>query len=634
MAAGRFDVISNAEPASEPIQPGLLTWRWRGLLALALLGTLGTSHVAAFLDQAQLLHGANLLKALERINRGQIWVESPMFGDSGLSIGGPLYYWLYTPGRLVDNPVLGVHLVYFGLEAAALLLWVLLARRAVVREEVAWIGALLLAGSWLPKITLAENSTMAGFLVTASFGVLSAALARPRVGWMAAAGLLLGAAVQVHPAAAMALPAAVVAVIAAGGPRLRRAVELALGLLLPMVLLYWGFYLDAAPDGGTRGQIPVPGDTKGAHGELEVCWYLLRQLSPQVLVLVGAGVAVSSVGGGRRRCAGLLLLTWLVVACPATLLAASQAYLHGLHTIQDRVDRILALLGPLLTCLEAGALWWIFGAGGVLQRRFRLARVPPTWLLGVVAGATLAWGGAQLWGAARSMPRERPLQRYIRHLQTQERSSRAGYWYLQRLLDAGLKDTGVDAGQFCSASWSAEWVLQWPLAIPGQARDDVMVFPELQGIKLQDVRGARHAAPMVLLTGLAKVPTTMSEGGMQRLRWPEGLKASGLVLAIIGGTSRGRAPSIRLPGTRTVASRTMAMRHPSNRFVQWRVLQVEARHPQPGKQLTLEITPRDARVERLCLSYVLTHRPAGGGAPSAQATDGRAHQPQRRSSQP
>ncbi len=570
------------------------------LLLLALLATLVIHHVAAFLDGAVLLHGINQLEALEQINSGELWARGPMLGDSGFFPSGPLNYWLYTPWRVVTNPALGAHLMYFVLEALSLLAWVLLARRAAFREEVAWIGALLLGCWWLPKITLMENATLSGFVITAAFGVLSAALARRRVGWMSLAGLLLGVAVLLHMVAAMAVPAAMAAVVAAGGPRKRRLLELCLGGLLPVALCWPGIDLSVLPDGLFK--VPEGQSAIAAPEQHELLRYALAWLPRQLPALAGAAVAVAGVFSGGRRAGALLLLLWLAVAVPPTVIAATDVYgVFGMVSVEDRVNRILAVLAPVLTCLEAVAIWAAFRWGAALLERRRGTRVSSAWLLGAVAAAALVWSGARL-AAATARPVKPPAERYLHYLQNQERESRAAYWYFDKLTDAGLLDTGILPEQLCAAGWSARLLLHWPLKaepMAGAVGEDVAVFPRLEEVKLEALPGAKQAGPLVLLSGLHRVHT-WREDTAHLFQWPLNLSTSGLLLMLIEGNSKQHVPTVQMAGAHTVA---MMHARTDDGFVQWRVLKVGAKHPAPGKPVKVRVTPLGAQVDSVCLVH-------------------------------
>jgi len=583
-----------------------LTWRWRASLSLALVITLAACHLAGMLGEARLLHGPNLLAALEWFNSGDIWHRGPELGDTRLYPGGPLNYWLYSPARLVANPALGVHLMYFILEAAALLLWVLLARRAAIQEEVAWIGALLLSCWWVPKIELMENGTVSYFFVTAGFGVLSAALARPRPGWMLLAGLLLGASIQVHPVSGLAIPAAMVAVLAAGGPWLRRLAELLGGWLMMVALCWKGMNLDALQGDfslGLGSGAAAPGVDSG-NSELQayVMWLVLRHLP----VLLGAGVAVAGVVTGRRRPANLLLVIWLAMASVLVGIVLTGSHGdHGVNASAFLVDHVVVQVAPGLACLAGLALWQLFCGIRALLRRWRGTRLPSRGLLAAGAGAALVCGGVQLWGAA-AVDEVAPLESYFQHLLKRERGSREARRYFQTLLDADLRPSRVDSRQLCAAGRFTDLLLNWPVTIsderPSPGMEALAIFPGLEGGLLQSLPGARRAGPLVLVPGRSRVHAER-EGTGSAFTWPESLKATGMLLLIVHGTARnGDSIDVQVEGTKTLASRHLGRREFA-RFYNWRVLQVGSNHPRPGKRVRLKISP-GVMLDNVCLIHV------------------------------
>ena len=73
---------------------------------------------------------------------GYIPLGTPL-SVSGVELGGPLYYWLHYPLAWLGLPFYSIHIMYLGLELAALLLWLAWSRRYFSERVVLWAGLAL-----------------------------------------------------------------------------------------------------------------------------------------------------------------------------------------------------------------------------------------------------------------------------------------------------------------------------------------------------------------------------------------------------------------------------------------------------------------------------------------------------------
>jgi len=211
------------------------------LLALCVILVQSARVFAQYYSATEIAHLDGFVDRLRNIDEGRLWFLGPDLGNTGICLGGPLYYLLTYPASLLGPPVIGFVVYYYLLELAAIFGWIWLCRRAGLRAELVWAGALMLA--WFPesKTTLAENMTMCSLLAIWLFGAVLAAGKARRWGWSALPGLLFGLICQVHGAAVILTPAAMVALLWQPGGRWRRLAIFWVGFVATLPLSINGY---------------------------------------------------------------------------------------------------------------------------------------------------------------------------------------------------------------------------------------------------------------------------------------------------------------------------------------------------------------------------------------------------------
>ena len=132
-------------------------------------------------------------------------------GQRLITGGGSLYLWLHQSVLALGLPFSAYHGLYFLWDAAALLAWLLLARRGLPSPLV-WCAALWLVTYGVPKQVVVENSTLVAF-VSVPLWITSLLAARRRSLWlMLAVAALLSLCVHLSLISVFVLPALLVLV--------------------------------------------------------------------------------------------------------------------------------------------------------------------------------------------------------------------------------------------------------------------------------------------------------------------------------------------------------------------------------------------------------------------------------------
>ncbi len=458
-------------------QPALpLAWRLAVLFAALLI--LVVRHRMSF-DTAVLGHVDNLFTDLVAIDGGQLWVEGPHFGESGIQLGGPMYAWLHLPGRLLTNPVLGLLVTYAGYQALAVLLAVLASARGQLR------GALLASALFLAADTrvlepFVENSTLAALWACIGFVLLLATLTRPGLGWAVAAGGALMAAFLVHHLTAIGLVAAGVGLLALRDGRARRLLAFAGGAA--------GIFLLCSPgmrvgEGRVEGEPTIPADVAAqvldglfSSQLLGALWSMA--LEGWLLVPVGLVVAVFQLRRKREaRPALLAALAWIVLAGGLTCVALAQrvgAAPEDTRELLTGVERMMHASAPARALLMGLAAWTVLGWLG--QRLKRPWLTPATLVLLLLVTTGVDYAGF----VPRSPFQGGPVARLYDYYQGDEHNVRDAFQYHQHLGVLGVHRLHPDAVH--SNDLAPRLAARWPVlarqqGAPGPDDHTVLIPP-------------------------------------------------------------------------------------------------------------------------------------------------------------
>ncbi len=164
--------------------------------------------------------------AFSQLEAGYPFPLGTMLSISGLMIGGPIYFWLHYPIALLGLPFYGLHVMYAGLDLAALLLWFWLGRRHFEERHVLWTGVFMAFCSWT-KVELGESSLFLIMLPWLLLLLLLRAAERERAFAYVAPALVWGLCLQLHLSALFIAPAVLLFVWRAGGRPTARLLVLA-----------------------------------------------------------------------------------------------------------------------------------------------------------------------------------------------------------------------------------------------------------------------------------------------------------------------------------------------------------------------------------------------------------------------
>ena len=105
------------------------------LLYLLLCALLAARHLSLYYGHTEFAHFGQIARSLALMEQGQLWFAGSELVQTGLRLGGPIYYWLHLPALLFHNPVVGLHLYYSLLELAAITLFLIWGPRLVPRHR-------------------------------------------------------------------------------------------------------------------------------------------------------------------------------------------------------------------------------------------------------------------------------------------------------------------------------------------------------------------------------------------------------------------------------------------------------------------------------------------------------------------
>ncbi len=541
---------------------------WQLTLFFTALALVGAQHVAGFLQGAELVHLADLIRDLYAMAQGSAWVQGPELAETGVAPGGPMYVWLHTPGRLLHDPVLGIHGVYLAWELLAVLLWALAARRGVLSPAAAWTGLILLVGMPRPALALLENGTIAGLLVAAGFALGLVVLQRPRVGWSLLAGVLFGAAIQCHLFGLLGLLALGGVVLLQREHRLRRLLGLLVGAGLVVALCVPGMDLTSEA-GGTDVSFGfaqlVPG-LLSAVTEPAVRGLIYQLFQPWWLALPGLAAAVwMLVRGGPGRAGAGFVLAWfglyVLISLPSVTQVSGAYDADVLAVCQDRMARMVGLSAPARAALMGLALWLAFA----LCRRWvpPVRRLPEVALPLVAALVLGGLAGVSLRGAA-AEPSPEPLTRYTSTLQHSKIPSRDAAWIIGLLRSQGVQGPPPRTpyvGPDHIVELLGLWQLPW---LRGEERSriadaETFILPLVEPLDAAGLPGLRPAGAIALLPRCTSIGM-MRKGDTITFRWPPNLGARDRVVVTLGPIpGRDGVPELRISDATTLWQESLGL---------------------------------------------------------------------------
>ena len=279
------------------------------LLYLLLWPLLALRHLSLYFQGTELAHFDHIVRNLERLQAGSLWVKSPNLWETPLRLGGPLYYWLHLPTLIFDQPVVGLHLYYGLLEMAAItfFLWWGLRRPALVSRPWIWAAGLFLTLFGDGKLVIAENMTIATYLAIALFMATLRGLRSPRARSMLLPGLLLGATTQVHLATLYLAPVIGLALLLERWDRGLRLLWFLGGWIMVLAMLLPGI-MGGVPGSGQMDEVLAT-----LSSRLDI-WRVAQRLAFALrdpLSLLGLGLAIMAWVRGRAGMAERLAVIWL-----------------------------------------------------------------------------------------------------------------------------------------------------------------------------------------------------------------------------------------------------------------------------------------------------------------------------------
>lgn len=428
-----------------------------GLFGL-LLALLAGRHLYMYMHGVQTAHLGLLASSLAQMAGGDWWVAGPRLWFFDLPLTSPLYYWLHAPVLLFRNPITGLHVVTFALEALALAGWCLIGLRAGLGRGLVFASAACLA-LYQDGIVLAENMTVAGFFAAPLLMACLAALTTGSRRLLALAGALLGLTLQVHPLAMMLLPGLLLALAwLPRGERLRGAAAALAGcgaVQLPILIQLLG--TDA-------GQWQPVAESFSRWDPASISDHV-SQVPIDLLAL--AGLAVAGARALRRRWLAppeALGGLWLLLGGILTLLALS-----FLRPTVDEEYRY-AMIKPARALLGALFLSWLarsIGAAGIKLLRGKYAAAAG-WAVALGFGAALALASAP--GGSPGAPAGALTREQICELEYLPRITRISGLAMEEFLDRAGDRAATGSHHFWG-TWSEELNAALWLMEGGAARD-------------------------------------------------------------------------------------------------------------------------------------------------------------------
>ncbi len=592
-------------PEGEP--PAGLPWPLVVLAAALLI--LGAQHQMGF-DYAILGHIDNLFLDFEAIDRGELWVVGPHFGESGIRLGGPMYAWLHLPARLIANPCVGLLATYAGYQALAVLLLVVAARKGGALAGAAMGAALFVASDTRLLEPFIENSTLAALWSCIGFALLLLALSRRWLGWSAAAGGALTVAFLVHHLTAIGLAAAAVGLFALRQDRRRRTLAFAAGAAVVALACSPGMRIG---EGRVAGEPTVPTGIFSQLMEGLFSLELLQSIGGMLLegwLLVPLGLVLAVVLIRRQpetRPALLAALAWAVLALGLSTAALAQRI--GATEVHDSelstgVERMMHASAPARAMLMGLALWAALGwLGGWLARRWpRLggARLRLVVMLAITLGAT---GWDRLQWSPRTPFEGGPVAKLYDLYQGDEHNVRDAYEYLDHMLSLGVGRVPPD--RVHSAEMLPRLLARWrpPLLRPSRTNprnDDHVVFvPPYDRWEQLRFAGAEARGTAMLIDGcvLLEHEETQREVSFD---WQDQRVIDGLLVVLRSGPTRGSLR--RQPGECPGLAELVQLRWPAGSAVwtyhSWKVFGVKARLVDRKRSCTLHLPDLPEATER------------------------------------
>ena len=351
--------------------------------AVLLLSLLGLLHLQGYLGAATIEHFAGMTDQLSRFEEGLPW--NPLVSPTGIGSAGPLYYRLHQVIRDAGLPYTALHGLLGLLDAAALCLWVLWARRRV-SPAVLWTAALWLALYPIPKRYLFENATFAGIALVGAYAAVLRAASSKRLSAYAAHSLFLGLAVHFSISALFVIPATAFALRRAAPRQRVVGALLVTGAVVIALLPQLHAHLNA---GISRASIGVSGfwsdHLVASPGEtIGVAWSMLGN---PVAALALLGTVFVVLRSRHDLIPGVAVVWWLCATVPIIVLnsnrdpyqhvAANPAGAHlagiGLVWILGRIGRGLrwprALDAGIWALLVFATTWSVVGLARVIEDR-------------------------------------------------------------------------------------------------------------------------------------------------------------------------------------------------------------------------------------------------------------------------
>lgn len=572
LAPDRDPGSSKRSGASTDGEPGPGSWVFFGLLvALLLARQVQTYYQGDFLG-----HLSELSGDLGDLARGRFFVPGPDLFDTGIRVGGPLYAWLHLPLRLVSDPILGLHVYYLLIEAAALWLWLFWGGR-LMPSLLCRASAVLIALDPVPTLHRCENLTLAMFLAMPLFLVLLAWLRREQAanspgieadsgkaepgagsgasrqgsldprsfGLLVGAGVLFGAALLVHASALFYLPGLVLFVLV-GARRPRRWLRV-LGLGAGVALIGTTALPSLSwPEAHTASE--------GLRLSFDLGCMLQRLVRsfPMPLPLLGLGL-VAGLRLRRQPVLPALGLAWLWVAFAHVLLSLA---LCAAGAVPGHDGHRFGVLSPSSAVLGGAALVWLLERPAALARGRYLAWLHPGRLFMVFVVAALLATGVLALAQRRSFLRDMDTLSEAQHLCAQARG-RTESRHLRRLV-ALLRQGGLTEGPEVRVQMVGPlrdqtdplvlWLrgfrgLEQPESGKGPRHVQVLLAPSMPG--LQTVEGARVVRGAVVIHGVTPLllrPLPEPRGRLEA--WlPARAGARGSLL-LLGVKARGSGSSL------------------------------------------------------------------------------------------
>ncbi len=324
--------------------------RFIHLLLLIYLALFLVRHLEIFFGWAVLPHFEEIVSAFKKMDQGSLFFPGPDLWKTGLRAGGSIYYWLHYPARLIQNPVLAMHLYYAALELAGIALFLLLGPRAGLSRDNVLAGGLFLVSFFSSKQVICENVTVAGYLSVLLFVILLWAARSAALLPCLLTGALLSALIQIHMTALFIIPVLLLALFMIPERRPSRALAVLAGFALVVAM-------------------NLPGMEQPEQRDLTFTWQVLfQQFSLQnfagrlqsvfesPLCLLGLILIAAAMIRPRRPAAlpasaplKLTLAWWLTIYLQ---LCLALSYMGGFYHLEHR----LALLNPARAVLAGAAL--------------------------------------------------------------------------------------------------------------------------------------------------------------------------------------------------------------------------------------------------------------------------------------